>query len=165
MSEGLPIGDPSSFYEAGAFAVDLEGMGDAYFEGDVLFAVANGETEAYRVIIVVDGFPDDLLHGCAVGAGRIPHLGKSADEEAGETGQFAAASQLTEHAVYIIKVLPHIFEEKEFTPGIDIRSAADEVGQQGKVAPYQRGVGLSVSVQAGWRATVGRGHPGQSGMK
>src|ERR1700679_2840187 len=104
-------------------------MGYAYFECNIVLAVADGESEANGIIVVFDGVPDDLFHRSAKGAGGIFHVGKPADKEAGETGQFTVSPELAEHAVDIVAVFTYIFKEKELVRRIDIRPAADEMGQ------------------------------------
>src|SRR5882724_959706 len=140
-------GTPPLLFQRHLVLACSEFISGPHFEGIVLLLMADGEIKADGVVVSLHQVADDLVHRTAEGPGRILILAEAADDQPGQPVQFAAAVELPEHTVGIVKIFTRVFEEKDLSLRLYIGGGAHQVGQQGKIAADQFPYGRSFPVK------------------
>lgn len=140
-------------------------MKDSGPQRHILSAMADWEAEADRVVIVLNGIPDDLFRGSAEGPHRILQFSKAAGDQAGEPVKTTASFELKKHPVDIVEVLTHVFEKEDLARRRWRGCGAGQVGQECQITTRYRCVDLTGPVERMWSAAIGKVSPFQRKTK
>ena len=101
--------------------VATHGEGGAESDSAVVsFDVSEWGIETDRIVVIFDGMKNDLFSGRAKGNGIVVHVGHRTDDKTFKAREFATAFEVLHHAVDVVEIFVEIFDEKDFTVGVDI---------------------------------------------
>jgi hypothetical protein len=129
-------------------------MRDAGPQRHVPAVVADGEAKTDGEVIFLYHIPDNLFRGSAEWPGRVLAIGKTADDQPGEPVEVAAPLKLSDHAIYIIEIFTHIFDEKDLSRHRNRGGCTGQVGQESQIAARYRRSYLATPVEGVWRAGI-----------
>src|ERR1700683_3321683 len=100
--------------------------------------MADREAKTDGEVIFLYHIPDNLFRGSAEWPGCVPAISKTADDQPGEPVEMAAPLKLADHAIYIIEIFSHIFDEQDLSRQRNRGGRTGQVGEESQIAARYR---------------------------